>query len=270
MLRTITLSTLIKSTAFFLSLLIFAGCQPTPDAAEAEAPPAPMDALDKALAAHGGLDVWQSFGSLSYDILKRGREENHLIDLNSRKVLHTGNGYAFGSDGTDIWVSPALDAYGGNPRFANGLDFYFFAIPFVLADPGTNREYLGQTLVNGESYETIKITFDAGTGDSPDDYYIAHFDPASYQLRFLLYTATYMSQTPSEQYYGRTYDTWEEIDGLLLPTQMTAYAWDSETRTTGESYGSATFSNIRLATAPPSTATFERPADAEVAPLREE
>ena len=176
-----------------------------------------MDAMDKALTAHGGLDTWRSMGTLEYNVVKGDREEHHLVDLQSRNILHAGTSYAFGYDGTDVWVSPTRDAYPGNPRFANGLDFYFFGIPFVLADPGTNREYLGQTSVNGAAYETVKISFDAGTGGSPDDYYIAHFDPESHQLHSLLYTVTFNAQTPNEQYYARMYDTWEEIEGLLLP-----------------------------------------------------
>ncbi|MEM8484955.1 MAG: DUF6503 family protein [Bacteroidota bacterium] len=265
MLHTHPLSKL--SASIGLIFLLCAACQPAPDTAEAEPPASTvdMDVLDKALAAHGGLDLWQSFGSLEYNIVKGEREEHHLIDLNNRKILHTGDGYIFGNNGQDVWVAPALDAYPGNPRFASGLDFYFFAIPFVLADPGSNREYLGQTTVNGESYETIKITFDAGTGASSNDYYIAHFDPTSYQLKFLLYTVTFMSQTANEQYYARAYDTWAAVDGLLLPTQMTSYAWDSETRTTGETYREAKFSDITLSTAQPSLDAFARPAEAEIA-----
>ena len=255
-----------------LCFLLISGCQsgaetPTADAAPVESTPveSAMDVLDKALAAHGGLDTWRSMGTLEYNIVKGDREEHHLIDLKTRSILHAGASYAFGSNGSEVWVSPTLEAYPGNARFANGLDFYFFGIPFVLADPGANREYLGQTTVNGASYETVKISFDAGTGASPDDYYIAHFDPESYQLSALLYTVTFRSQTPNEQYYARTYDAWEEVEGLLLPTQMTSYAWDSETRTTGEMYGSATFSDIKLSTESPDPAIFDVPQNAELA-----
>lgn len=245
-----------------LCIAILAGCQVAEQAAPAST--LPTDALDKALAAHGGLDVWQNQGSLSYTMVKGERTEQHLIDLKTRNILHSGDGYAFGFDGANVWVSPVADAYPGNPLFAKGLDFYFFAMPFVLADPGTIRESLGLTNFNGASYETMKISFEAGTGDSPDDYYIAHFDPATHQLRYLLYTVTFMSQTPNEQYYARAYDAWESIDGLLLPTKMTSYAWDSETRTTGETYREVFFSDIALATTQPAATSFAKPATAEI------
>ena len=61
------------------------------------------------------------------------------------------------------------------------MDFYFFGMAFVFADPGTNHESLGSVDINGEPFDAVKISFDAGTGASSDDYYIAHFDPQTHQ-----------------------------------------------------------------------------------------
>ena len=46
---------------------------------------------------------------------------------------------------------------------------------------------------------------------------------------------------------------------------MTAYAWDGETRTTGEMYRETTFSDIQLSTASPDPAIFAIPENAELA-----
>ncbi len=71
--------------------------------------------------------------------------------------------------------------------------FYFFGMPFVFADPGVKQEALGQKDFQGQKYDVIKITFAAGTGDAPDDYYIAYVDPASGQLKLSVYVVTYAS-----------------------------------------------------------------------------
>ena len=226
---------------------------------------AEQDALDKSIAAHGGLDRWKSFGSLEYTVERRGRSEHHLIDLYSRRTLQTGESFQIGYDGTDVWVSPSLDAYAGNARFMNGLDFYFFAIPFVLADPGTHREYLGKVLINDEPYEAVKISYDDGVGASPDDYYIVHLDPETFQLKILLYTATFRSQTPSENYNARVYEDWKEINGLLLPTRMIAASWDAAERRLGESRGETLYTDITLTVTQPDPALFAPPTESEIA-----
>ena len=223
-----------------------------------------QDVLDKSIEAHGGLDTWRSFGSLSYTLQKRERTEEHVIDLHTRKTLLSTETYQIGYDGTDVWITPGLDAYSGTPRFINGLDFYFFSIPFVLADPGTQREYLGRVQINDQEYEAMKVSYDSGVGASPDDYYIVHLDPDTYQLRLLLYTATFYSQEPSENYNARMYEDWKEIDGLVLPTKLVAYQWDGEQQQLGEMRGETVFSEIKLGAESPPSSMFEAPEGAEI------
>ena len=222
------------------------------------------DALDKGIEAHGGLEKWSSFGALEYTVARGERSEHHLIDLHSRKTLQTGDSFQIGYDGTQVWITPGLDAYSGTPRFVNGLDFYFFAIPFVLGDPGTNREYLGRVQINDKEYEAVKVSYDAGTGASPDDYYIVHFDPETFQLEVLLYTATFYSQTPSESYNARVYEEWKDVEGLLLPTKIVSYKWDAEQRQLGEARGETMYKDITLSTQSPAPSVFAAPPDAEI------
>ena len=264
-----------------LSFVFIAACSndprsstsaPDPDQATAhqsdirEENPAGVDPLDRGIAAHGGLDRWRSYAALSFDIPREQGTVHHTIDLWSRKTLQTTPAYQLGFDGSDVWVAPGLDAYSGNARFANGLDFYFFAIPFVLADPGANREVLGQVTIDDKAYNAVKISYDAGVGDSPEDYYIVHFDPDTHRMSHLLYTATYFSGEPSENYNARVYSDWQDIDGLLLPGKITAYHWDSESRRLGEQRGETVFTNIELSTAPPESTLFQKPETAEIAP----
>lgn len=228
--------------------------------------PIVQDALDRGIEAHGGLATWQSYQLLEYQMGAGENSERHVVDLWSRKTLQAGENWQVGYNGTDVWVAPNLEAFDGNPRFYNGLHFYFFGLPFVLADPGANREDLGSVTINSESFDAVKISFDAGVGESPNDYYIVHFDPQTHRMRYLLYTATYFSGEPSERFNAREYETWQEVDGLLVPEKITTYRWNSESRELGDKRGESNFSNVKFfKPGEGDERVFELPQNAEVA-----
>lgn len=218
-----------------------------------------QDALDRGLAAHGGLDTWQSYGMLEYDLVQGDEGDHQMIDLHTRKVLVANDTYKIGFDGENVWITPGMDAFGGSPRFYSSLYFYFFGIPFVLADPGTNREDLGQRTVAGKTYDVIQVTFGNGVGDSPDDAYLPHFDPETHQLAMLLYTATYRDQEPSDSYNALVYDEWQEVGGLLVPKKMTFHRWDNDQQQLGEPRGERVFNNVRFEQAAPDPSRFAMP-----------
>jgi len=150
--------------------------------------------LTKALTAHGGLANWQTMNTLEYTLERNQKPEQHLIDLQTRKVLLKHEDYQLGFDGQEVWISPNKEAFGkGSPRFYHNLYFYFYAIPFVLADPGVRYEVLPQKEIQGQLYNALKISYGAGIGDAPDDYYIAHFNTDTNLMEWLLYTVTYYS-----------------------------------------------------------------------------
>ncbi len=243
--------------------LALVSCEPA-DTTESTQDQSSEDALDRAVAAHGGMEVWQSYGTLAFDIQRGTASVANLVDLKTRKALMTSEDYTIGYDGEQVWITPGLDAFASSPRFYNGLDFYFFAIPFVLADPGTRRESLGRVSVGDEEFDAVRISFDEGVGASPGDYYVAHFDPDTHLLRLLLYTVTFFSGEPNENYNVRMYDEWQEVGGLLVPLTASSYAWDSEAGVLGERRGEASYANVRLMPEPPDAATFARPDGAEV------
>ncbi|MBL6445597.1 hypothetical protein JMN32_04710 [Fulvivirga sp. 29W222] len=168
--------------------------------------------LQKALKAHGGQKHWETFNTLKYEVkttLGTEKTETQLIDLKSRKVLITGSGYTLGMDGANVWVAPDKEAFGEMPpRFYHNLVFYFFAIPFVLSDPGIQYEDLGERSIEGQNYRALKISFNEGIGDADGDLYIAHFNPETYQLELLLYTVTYFSGKKDENYNALRYTKW--------------------------------------------------------------
>lgn len=268
---------LLKSSTFFL-LLTFIACQPSTTESDTETTspqeetPQPVINLPKELAsaleAHGGLERWQSMKTLEFEIERADSTEHHLIDLTNRKVLLSHPNYKLGFDGQDVWVSPNKEAFGkGSARFYHNLIFYFHAIPFVLADPGINYEILPQRELDGKTYDAVKISYNDGVGDAPDDYYIAHFDTETHLMKLLLYTVTYYSGESNDKYNALVYDEWEEVNGLLMPKLMKGYKFSEDQL--GDLRYERPFENIKLSTEAPDQSLFEMPETAEIDPLRE-
>ncbi len=231
--------------------------------------------IDAAVKAHGGAQKWQSYGSVEYDLAyknaKGTKVDHQLFNLRSRDGLITADAYTLGSTQGEVWIKPALDALGGTPpRFYIWTPFYFFGMPFVLADPGTVHEALGQKSFQGQNYDVVKITYKSGTGDSPDDYYIAYVDPASGQLKLAVYVVTYSSirkDKPVDQLkpHAIVFHEWQDVDGLKMPKSAKYYDWKNDT-IEGEALGEMVFSNVKFAIAEPDESKFAKPADAVVAP----
>ena len=255
--------------AIFLPALTL-GCQQQEVPLPADSAPATqtdqtplLRVLAQGIEAHGGLAQWESMGSLAYDVTRGQKSERHLTALRTRQTIQEGPGYRLGYDGERVWVEPRVDSFPGDPNFSRGLDFYFFAIPFVLADPGTVHEDLGTVLMDGSPYDAVKVSFEAGVGDSPNDFYIAHFHPETNQLAYLLYTVTYRSGEPNENYSLRAYEEWQEVNGLIVPQKIVSYQWDPETRQSGEKRGESLFTSVSVLPEIPDTNIFAKPESAE-------
>lgn len=220
--------------------------------------------LDNILQAHGGLDTWHQFQQVEYDLYVNGEFMDHqLIDLKTRKVLISNEAYSIGFDGQDVWVTPDKEAYSGNSaRFYHNLQFYFFAIPFVLADPGTNHELLAPRLFQDDSCEVVKTYFGQNVGDAPDDHYLTFADPKTHQLQLLLYTVTYFSGEPGENYNARVYDALQEVDGLLVPAKMISYRWENDSL--GEKRSETEFRNVKFSKEVPDPKQFDIPEGAYI------
>ncbi|MEM1134809.1 MAG: DUF6503 family protein [Bacteroidota bacterium] len=219
--------------------------------------------LAKALAAHGGLEKWQSFGTLEYEMQKPDFSEYQLIDLKNRKTLLITDNYKLGFDGEQAWVIPSKDAFGGKSiRFYHNLYFYFFSLPFVLADPGIEYEEMGEETVDGKAYNVLKISYGENVGDSPEDNYICYFNKDDNMLDFIRYTVTYYSKEQSTKYNALKYDDWQEINGMKLPLNMSFYTW--EDGSFGKQRSSAVFENVVFSNEVPNTVTFQKPEGAEV------
>ncbi|MEO1235985.1 MAG: hypothetical protein AAFX76_04275 [Planctomycetota bacterium] len=172
-------------------------------------------------------------------------------------------------DGQTAWVSPADATTPGVPARFHVLTWpYFVAVPYKLDDPGTLHEDVGDTPVRDTSgtLPGVKVTFESGVGDTPDDWYIALSDPATHQLKALAYIVTY--GTPAEEANKKPsivlYDDFVEVDGVPFATTWTFHFWNPDAGVDGEPKGTASLSNVAFVTPP--AGAFDKPDGARESP----
>lgn len=180
------------------------------------------DAIDKVFAHHGSLAKWQKMKSMSYDIVKEDGNENQMIDLNTRAEKISAPTFMSGYDGNDYWVK-ADTSYKSNPKFYTNLMFYFYAMPFVLADPGIIYTKVDPLNFDGKLYPGYRISYGNGVGVSPEDEYFIHYDADTHEMAWLGYTVTYFSGQKSQKISWIRYNDWNSINGLKLPKSLSWY-----------------------------------------------
>ncbi len=190
----------------------------------------------QAMQAHGGLDRWYKNGPISfhfnYQPIGKGEPRNtfQTVDTWNRKARHRDakdSTAEFGWDGEKIWsIAPDSTTFKYNLRFWAMTPYFFMGQPFALDGDGTNLELLDQKTYKDVLYDVVKVTFEAGTGDAPDDYYILYFDAKSHRLAVIRYIVSYPAyfakgkHTP-EKFMELTGE--QTINGIVLPEGYRTY-----------------------------------------------
>lgn len=151
--------------------------------------------------AHGGLENWYKNGPLSfhfdYQPLDNSVRRNtyQTIDTWSLKVKHSKTreeSNQFGWNGKDFWIKVKDSTiFGYDTRFWSLTPMYFVGQPFILDGTGVNLSKLEQVKYKDVIYDRVKVTFDPGTGDAPDDYYILYMDATTHKLKVIRYIVSY-------------------------------------------------------------------------------
>jgi hypothetical protein len=140
--------------------------------------------------------------------------------------------------------------------------FYFYAMPFVLADDGIRYFETDPLIYEGKEYPGVGIGYQNGVGTSPEDEYFIHYDPNTFQMAWLGYTVTYRTGEKSDDIHWIRYDNWTNIEGVVLPKSI---SWHLvEEAKVGELRNTVTFENIQLSKDAVNEAIFSMPEGAEV------
>ncbi|WP_373511471.1 DUF6503 family protein, partial [Persicitalea sp.] len=201
--------------------------------------------LNQCLGAHGGIEKWNSYEALRYKLDASGKTSVQTIQLHDRRTHHKATNYEMGYDGTKTWlVGDKKDVPTGNPDFYHNLDFYFFAMPFVIADPGIILSHGGQMEAEGKTFDVLEVRYNDNVGVAPKDVYRLLIDPVTHRMEWLLYTVTFFNQD-SQKMSAKKYLDWKNVQGLLVPTRMENYSF-ADGVISGEPSAPRIFSEIKF------------------------
>jgi hypothetical protein len=258
-----------------------AGCAP---AARTTAPPSPSPTAQPAKgssarcpeagpeivrrveAAHG-LAAWRDRRAVAADIdVSFGREPlfsgGLLYDVHTGRVrLDVRDTAILFFDGERCWISPATaDVPGARHHLL--MWPALMAAAFRLRDPGTRLETTGPRALDGIQHETALLTFDAGAGGSPGDWFVLYEDPETNRLAAIAYAVTWAGMAPAAAGRGPrsiVYRDFVTIDGVTLAQRWTFHRWSADEGPHGDPIGSATLGNLRFVE--PVPRAFAVPAD---------
>lgn len=149
---------------------------------------------------HGGLTAWFGGKALEFNYRyapvgdRPPRDSLQTVDLLRSRAYHDMVSPVKGQlawDGKQAWST--FDPKKAAPRFWALTPYYFVAMPFVLGDPGVNLALVDDdpALAGLPPAHVVKVTFDSGTGDAPDDYYVAYIAKDDARLLAVRYVVSY-------------------------------------------------------------------------------
>lgn len=265
----------VKYLMLGLGLLAWMACRPgaTPSAeASPEKPPIPETQSDNPFVASietaHRAGSFRSHPAISADLVLsfRGKERlrGQLSFLTSTGKLRIDeeNGLTTVFDGENVYLSPdSIDP--GGARFGIFTWTYFMALPYKLSDPGTVWAPTPHNRLQDKTYDSQKLTFTEGTGDSSLDWYIVYADPETHLVEAAAYIVTYTNSVDQAEVdpHAITYSDYEEVDGIPIATQWKFWTWRENEGLT-EQLGSAQLSNIHFVE--DTGDLFDRPANSQV------
>lgn len=222
-------------SAILVTAMLGGGCAPSSGTlgwqrADGEA------VVRRAVAAHGGLDRWRQFRTVSFDYHEHWSPpftwfgENpwprNDIAVHLKLWLHEARAECtFPGDASPSWTwsGGKAEPSGGNvigrsqwrPGFVIPRTHYLTLLPFKFLDTGAHIEYLRPT----SRRERVLVTFGASTGVTPRDRYWAGFNRSTGRLERVVLTVTAYGPLAVGDL---RYENYRNVQGVLMPTRITA------------------------------------------------
>lgn len=150
-------------------------------------------------------------------------------------------------NGDKIFIAPDNDKI-ASARFSAYTWSYFFLLPYKLSDSGTVWEDYQPDTLAGATYLAQKLSFEAGTGDAPDDWYITYVNQETNLIDIAAYivTAGGTSQEEAEvDPHAIEYTNYTTINGVPIAQDWKFWEWRTEGGLTKQ-LGDANLTNIRF------------------------
>lgn len=226
---------MIKISTLLLATLLFIGCSNNSDKSTQLVETTSNDFVRSIESAHQ-MDIYNNYAAYSFDIeLYFGGNESLKASITSlgnsgkiKLVKNTGEIVYF--DGKDVFLSTSSENY-PSARFDIHTWQYFFGVPYKLSDPGVKWDDMGKMPYNSVSYPVQKLSFNAGIGDAPDDWYMVYSNPENNLLNAMAYIVTY--SRPQEEAEKRpssiVYQDFKEVQGIPVAQTWRFCVWDEGT-----------------------------------------
>ncbi|WP_423998138.1 DUF6503 family protein [Maribacter sp. IgM3_T14_3] len=228
-----------------------------------------------AMEAHGGLDTWFANGPISFRFNyqpldgKTARDSYQTVDTWSNRSVHTSaadSSAKFGWTGEQAWVK-AKDstAFAYDTKFWALTPLWFVGHPFVLSGEGVNLELLDAEKFKGQDYNVVKVTFDAETGDAPDDYYILYVNKDTSKIAVMRYIVSYPEYFKDGGHAPEKFTEFigeQVVDGITMPGGFKTY-WTVKNNQPGDYITKIDFTNVSFEKELPKD-FFDAPADSKI------
>ena len=191
--------------------------------------------VDAMIEAHGGYEAWAGAPSVRFED-DWGERGGFLTTVETgRRRAYLDSPHAGGPsmvwDGEKAW-SVNWPEDGPPPRFLALLNFHFLNLPWLVKDPGVilAGPESQKLFDDATDWMVLRVTYDSGVGDTPDDWYELYIHPTSYRLKACRYVVTYDELLPegvdATPPHILVYDEWEREEGLMVPSRFTIYEED--------------------------------------------
>ncbi|WP_179318801.1 DUF6503 family protein [Winogradskyella helgolandensis] len=173
------------------------------------------------------------------------------IELNDGSFIYYDGSKVFHSADLKNEKAARFDAY---------TWMYFLLFQTKLSDEGTIWSDVEALELNEKTYNAQTLTFEANTGDAPDDWYVVYSDPETHMMDYVAYIVTVNKSTEAAEAdpHAIGYSNYKMIDGVPIAHNWEFYEW-SKDGGLGKVIGNATLNNVKFVT--PDANTFSIPVD---------
>lgn len=130
-------------------------------------------------------------------------------------------------DGKEVYSLGIKEEDMGAARFDIFTWSYFLGLPYKLNDQGTIWSNFEENKWGTKNFDTGKLTFESGTGDAPDDWYIIYKNPETNMLGGAAYIVTFGKgkEKAEKEPHAIKYNKIKLIKSIPIATNWTFYMW---------------------------------------------